>query len=165
MECSTGALPGSPSGPMALSIAATAGGWRPPAATRASTAWCGSGPWGREASSRFATSPRARTPSSPSPSAPTASGWPPPVPTDHSGLRDRDRQAAGADRGPRRLDLRYRLQPRRQSPRQRQPRQDEQGVRRGEERVARDVHGPRPAGLHRRLQPRRLGCRHRRRRQ
>ena len=36
---------------------------------------------------------------------------------DHPGLRDRDRQAAGADRGPRRLDLRYRLQPRRQSPR------------------------------------------------
>ena len=67
------------------------------------------------------------------------------------------------DRRPRRLDLRGRLQPRRQAAGQRQPRQDRQGLRRREERVARHVPRPRPAGLHRLVHARRQGGRHRRR--
>ena len=45
----------------------------------------------------------------------------------------------------------------------RQPRQDQQGLRRREEGIARHVHRPRPAGLHRRVHARRQGRRHRRR--
>ena len=79
------------------------------------------------------------------------------------GLGGRLGQAARHDRGPRRLDLRPRLQPRRQAARQRQPRQDEQGLRRREEGVARHLPRPRRDGLHRRLHPRRQAGRHRRR--
>ena len=154
-----------PSGSTASPTAPTASGWPPPAATPGSMAWPGSGPPSRPATaSRSATWRRARTSSSPSPSAPTARSWP---------TAGADRivrvfeteygQAPGPDRGPRRLDLRHRLQPRRQEAGDGQPRQDQQGVRRREEGIARDLHRPRPAGLHRRVHARRQGRHHRRR--
>ena len=60
-------------------------------------------------------------------------------------------QGAGDDRGPRRLDPRPGLQPRRQAARQRLARQDEQGVRRRQEGGPRHLPRPRRGGLRRRL--------------
>ena len=63
------------------------------------------------------------------------------------GLGGRHRQGNRPDRGPRRLDLRPRLEPRREATRHRQPGQDEQSLRRREEGIRRHLPRPRRDGL------------------